>query len=44
MIDCVRYSSRGVLRDWNEEYQNCRELPRKTLQDRCALTLCTAAC
>jgi len=26
--------SRGVLRDWNEEYQNCRELPRVTLQER----------
>lgn len=25
---------RGVLRDWNEEYQCCRELPRETLKDQ----------
>ncbi|CAI7812304.1 unnamed protein product [Closterium sp. NIES-53] len=24
----------GVLRDWNEELQSCRELPRNSLQDR----------
>eukprot|EP00252_Welwitschia_mirabilis_P007752 TRINITY_DN19429_c0_g1_i1.p1 TRINITY_DN19429_c0_g1~~TRINITY_DN19429_c0_g1_i1.p1 ORF type:complete len:1424 (-),score=348.01 TRINITY_DN19429_c0_g1_i1:430-4701(-) len=24
----------GMLRDWNEELQSCREFPRKTLQDR----------
>jgi hypothetical protein len=29
------------MRDWNEEYQSCRELPRKSLQDRCVcLFLC----
>ncbi|TYZ63315.1 hypothetical protein PybrP1_005947 [[Pythium] brassicae (nom. inval.)] len=25
---------RGVLRDWNEEYQCCRELPRATLKEQ----------
>jgi len=25
---------RGQLRDWNEEYQNCKELPRETIQER----------
>lgn len=25
---------RGVLRDWNEEYQCCHEMPRETLGDR----------
>lgn len=25
---------RGQLRDWNEEYQSCKELPNETIQDR----------
>jgi protein TIF31 len=25
---------RGQLRDWNEEFQGCKELPKKTVQDR----------
>eukprot|EP00742_Colponemidia_sp_Colp-10_P008460 GILJ01009165.1.p1 GENE.GILJ01009165.1~~GILJ01009165.1.p1 ORF type:complete len:1352 (+),score=315.80 GILJ01009165.1:74-4057(+) len=25
---------RGVLRDWNEEFQCCKELPHETLEDR----------
>eukprot|EP01113_Clastostelium_recurvatum_P009176 TRINITY_DN1438_c0_g1_i1.p1 TRINITY_DN1438_c0_g1~~TRINITY_DN1438_c0_g1_i1.p1 ORF type:complete len:1305 (-),score=339.28 TRINITY_DN1438_c0_g1_i1:965-4879(-) len=25
---------RGPLRDWNEEFQSCKELPRETMQDR----------
>jgi len=27
---------RGQLRDWNEEFQSCRELPRETIQERIA--------
>ncbi|KAG6947089.1 hypothetical protein JG688_00015691 [Phytophthora aleatoria] len=32
---CTTYGmdERGVLRDWNEEYQCCRELPKDTLKD-----------
>ncbi|KAL7997250.1 putative clustered mitochondria protein [Plasmopara halstedii] len=32
---CSMYGmdERGVLRDWNEEYQCCRELPKDTLKD-----------
>lgn len=26
--------SRGVARDWNEEYQSCRELPKSTAAER----------
>lgn len=25
---------RGQLRDWNEEYQSCKELPKETIQER----------
>ena len=25
---------RGLLRDWNEEYQTCKELPKETIQER----------
>lgn len=31
-------SGRGVLRDWNEEYQSCHEMPRRTLQERMMFT------
>jgi len=27
-------SERGQLRDWNEEYQNCKELPNETFPDK----------
>jgi protein TIF31 len=27
-------SFRGLLRDWNEEYQTCKELPKETIQER----------
>ncbi|KAK1941603.1 Clustered mitochondria protein [Phytophthora citrophthora] len=32
---CASYGmdERGVLRDWNEEYQCCRELPKESLKD-----------
>eukprot|EP00644_Phytophthora_capsici_P008097 jgi/Phyca11/510361/fgenesh2_kg.PHYCAscaffold_58_\ len=32
---CASYGmdERGVLRDWNEEYQCCRELPKDSLKD-----------
>ncbi|KAG7393546.1 hypothetical protein PHYPSEUDO_007383 [Phytophthora pseudosyringae] len=32
---CTAYGmdERGVLRDWNEEYQCCRELPKDTLKE-----------
>jgi protein TIF31 len=23
-----------LLRDWNEEYQTCKELPKETIQER----------
>lgn len=26
--------NRGVARDWNEEYQSCRELPKSTAAER----------
>jgi len=34
LLDTYGMDSRGVLRDWNEEYQNCRELPKETPQQR----------
>eukprot|EP01102_Stenamoeba_stenopodia_P011896 TRINITY_DN3690_c0_g1_i2.p1 TRINITY_DN3690_c0_g1~~TRINITY_DN3690_c0_g1_i2.p1 ORF type:complete len:1154 (-),score=336.56 TRINITY_DN3690_c0_g1_i2:321-3782(-) len=27
-------AARGVLRDWNEEYQTCKAFPKATIQDR----------
>jgi len=33
---CTAYGAdpRGLMRDWNEEYQSCRELPKASTQDR----------
>ncbi len=28
------FYSGGPLRDWNEEYQSCFELPQENVQDR----------
>jgi protein TIF31 len=30
----VEYNIQGQLRDWNEELQTCRELPKSTIQER----------
>jgi len=30
----ISISFTGTLRDWNEEYQGCKELPKSTVQER----------
>ena len=34
LLSTYGMDSRGVLRDWNEEYQSCRDLPAASLPDR----------
>lgn len=36
ILNTYGMDSRGALRDWNEEYQHSRELPRDTVRDRIA--------
>jgi len=31
---CIMCAYSGILRDWNEEYQSCRDLPAASLPDR----------
>lgn len=34
LISSFGMDERGVVRDWNEEYQCCKELPQTTLKER----------
>jgi len=34
LLSTYGMDQRGIMRDWNEEYQSCKDLPKQTLNDR----------